>query len=490
MSATRNEHILIVGAGFGGLGMAIRLKQAGVEDFTVLERAPTLGGVWRDNTYPGVACDVESVLYSYSFAPSQAWSRTYAPQREILAYLEGCVERFGVGPHLRFQQEVTSARFDERTGLWSVTTSNGEIREARVLISASGHALSRPVYPSLPGRERFEGRSFHSARWDPEAPLEGKRIAVIGTGASGVQLVAAIAPRVAQLSVFQRTPAWVVPKSDRPLRAWERRLLAAAPWLQRWLRHLTFWKHELAYPGFVHHPRLLKWTSRLVRRWLAKQVPDPELRRRLTPSYTLGCKRILPSKDFYRALQRPNVELVDAPIAEVLPHGVRTQDGTERTFDAIVYATGFEAAEAKPPFELLGRGGVRLDEAWRDGIEAYLGTAIAGFPNLFLILGPNVGLGHSSMILMMEAQFTYALDAIRQLRDAELTSVEVRREVQRRFNERLQARLGKTVWNTGGCVSWYRTRAGKNTTLWPGSTLEFRWRLRRFRVSDYEVVRA
>lgn len=488
MEDNRNDSIVIVGAGFGGLGLAIRLKRAGIHDFTVLERAAELGGVWRDNVYPGVACDVESLLYSYSFAPSAAWSRTFAPQREILAYLKDCVERFGVGAHLRLGTGVAAARFDERSGLWAITTTTGEVLTARLLISAAGHALSRPVYPELPGRTSFEGRAFHSARWDSAYPLEGKRVAVIGTGASGVQLASAISSRVAHLSLFQRTPAWILPKGDRPFSSFERRLLQRVPGFQRLLRFALYWRHELLAPGFVRHPGLLRLVSRWALRNLRKHVRDPELRRRLTPRYTLGCKRVLPSDDFYSAIQRPNVELVDAPIEAILPKGIRTRDGLERGFDAIVYATGFEAAEATAPFELTGRGGATLDEAWRDGIEAYLGTAIAGFPNLFLIVGPNVGLGHSSMILMMESQFAYVLDAVRKMRAGGLASVEVRREVQRRFNERLQRRLSRTVWNTGGCVSWYRTRTGKNTTLWPGTTFMFRWQTRRFQPAEYECV--
>lgn len=485
-----SPRIVIVGAGFGGLGMAIRLRQSGIDDFVVLERAASLGGVWRDNTYPGVSCDVESILYSYSFAPNPEWSRTFAPQPEILAYLERCADRFGVRPHLRFGQEVVAATFDEREGLWEVAVASGERLRPRVLISASGHALSRPVYPDVPGRDRFAGRSFHSARWDASFPLEGKRVAVVGTGASAIQIIPTIAPRVARLSVFQRTPAWVVAKPDRPFTARERRLFRAAPWVQRLARTAIYWKRELLAPAFVRHPWLLGLAGRVVLRGLRRQLPDPALRQRLTPRYQMGCKRVLPSNDFYPALLRPNVELVDAPISEVRPEGIATADGVLRPFDAIVYATGFEAAEAAPPFALVGRGGVRLEEAWREGIEAYLGTTVAGFPNLFLIVGPNVGLGHSSMILMMEAQFAYVLDALRTMKAEGLASVEVRMEVQRRFNQELQARLARTVWNTGGCVSWYRTRSGRNTTLWPGTTLEFRRRTRRFVAAEYLRVAA
>jgi cation diffusion facilitator CzcD-associated flavoprotein CzcO len=315
-------------------------------------------------------------------------------------------------------------------------------------------------------------------------------VAVVGTGASAIQIVPAIAPRVARLSVFQRTPAWIVPKPDRPYTAREQRLFRAAPWLQRLARAAIYWRRELLVPAFTRHPWLLALAGRVVRRSLRKKVPDPALRQRLTPRDVMGCKRVLPSNDFYPALLRPNVELVDTPISEVRPEGIATTDGVVRPFDAIVYATGFEAAEASPPFALVGRGGIRLEDAWREGIEAYLGTSVAGFPNLFLIVGPNVGLGHSSMILMMEAQFEYVLDALRTLHTQRLASVEVRAQVQRRYNDALQARLARTVWNTGGCVSWYRTRSGRNTTLWPGSTYGFRRRTRRFVAADYLRVPA
>jgi cation diffusion facilitator CzcD-associated flavoprotein CzcO len=485
--APEQTQVVIVGAGFAGLGMAIQLTLAGFDDLVVLERADSLGGVWRDNRYPGVACDVESHLYSYSFAPNPDWTRTFAPQREILAYLEACADRFDVRRRIRFGEGLSEARFDEASGRWQLTTTRGRRLDAKVLISAAGHALSQPVIPKLPGQASFAGHAFHSARWDADVPLEGKRVAVIGTGASAIQIVPALAKRVAHLDVYQRTPAWVVPKPDHEIPAWQRRLYRRFPKLQQARREAIFWKREAMVPAFVRRPALMTALGKLVERHIARSIADPTLRQRLTPRYVMGCKRILPSNDFYPAVQRPNVTLVDVPIRALEPEGIRTEDGVLRPVDVIVWATGFEAAEAHAPFLLHGRDGRTLDETWSDGIEAYLGTTVANFPNLFLLVGPNVGLGHTSMILMMEAQFAYVLDALRTMRERHLATVEVLPEVQRRYNEVLQRRLAKTVWNTGGCVSWYRTRAGKNTTLWPGSTLEFRRRTRRFVAADYRL---
>jgi cation diffusion facilitator CzcD-associated flavoprotein CzcO len=480
--------VLIVGTGFAGLGMGIRLKQAGVDDFLIVERASSLGGTWRDNHYPGAACDIESHLYSFSFEPNPEWTRTYAPQREILAYLEACTRKHGLTAHLRFDTAVESAAFDERAGVWRVRTSRGEI-EARALITATG-GLSRPAYPSIAGLERFAGPKFHSARWDHSFPLDGKTVAVIGTGASAIQIVPAIAPRVARLDVYQRTPPWILPKRDRDVPPRARAMFRRVPALQRLARLGQYWRHELLALGFVGDPRLLEWASRLALRYLEASVPDRELRARLTPSYIMGCKRVLLSNDYYPTLARDNVELVATGIQEITPRGILTKDGRERPADALVLATGFQAAEAVAPFQVRGRGGVELSEAWRDGAEAYLGTTVTGFPNLFMIIGPNTGLGHSSMIFMIESQVAYILDALATMRARGASSVEVRADAQARYNRRLHARLARTVWSTGGCVSWYQTATGKNTTLWPGFTFEYRLRTRRFDARDYLVSTA
>jgi cation diffusion facilitator CzcD-associated flavoprotein CzcO len=478
---------LIVGAGFAGIGMGIRLKQAGDHDFVILEQAARLGGTWRDNTYPGIACDVPSHLYSYSFEPNPNWSRFFAPQEEILAYLERCADKYGVRSHIRFETQVSEAYFDENSGLWTVCTKDGQKFVARVVISASGHALTRPVFPDVPGRDAFLGKTMHSARWDHAYPLEGKTVAVIGTGASAIQIIPSIAATVGKMHVFQRTASWVVPKPDHEITAQAHEMFRRKPFLQRFMRGAIYWLLEAMAIGYVVEPRLNRLRERAALRHLTESVKEPELRSKLTPNFRLGCKRILISNDYYPTLERSNVELVTDRIAQIREHSIVTSDGQERPVDVIVYATGFETAESKPPFAILGRSGLDLRDAWRDGIEAYLGTTIAGFPNLFLLVGPNMGLGHSSIILMMESQYAYVLDALRTMRKANLKYVDVRPDVEARYNERLQKRLANTVWNTGGCASWYLTSSGKNTTTWPGFTFEFRFKTRRFDVKNYEA---
>jgi cation diffusion facilitator CzcD-associated flavoprotein CzcO len=481
-----NDHILIVGTGFAGLGMAIRLKQAGIHDFTVLEQGHEVGGTWRDNHYPGAACDVPSHLYSFSFEPNPTWTRSFANQKEILAYLIHCADKYGVRPHVRFDTAVTRSTYDDTTGMWAVETSRGETFRARVLVSGCG-GLSRPGKPDIPGLDSFEGVKFHSARWDHAFDLAGKRVAVIGTGASAVQIVPAIAPKVGQLFVYQRTAPWIMPKPDDPIPEATRARFARVPLLQKLARVVQYWPREILAYGFTRDPRLLKLGERISRQYLERKVKNPELRKKLTPSYRLGCKRVLPTNAYYPALQRANVELVTGGIAEVRARSIVSNDGTERAVDAIVLATGFEAAEAVAPFEVRGRGGRDLSATWKDGAEAYLGVSVAGFPNLFLLVGPNTGLGHTSMVFMIESQIAYVLDAVKTMRKKGLRSVEVRDDVERRYNAELQARFPRTVW-ASGCVSWYQTRSGKNTTLWPGFTVEYRLRTRRFDAGRYQLT--
>ncbi len=482
-----NDHVLIVGAGFAGIGMAIRLKQAGIEDFTILERADRVGGTWRDNTYPGIACDVPSHLYSYSFEPNPNWSRLFAPQEEILAYLEHCADKYGIRSHIRFGSQVTGASFDEGTGLWTVKTGDGATLVARVIVSGAGHALSRPVLPEIPGRETFLGKTMHSARWDHDYSLKGKTVAVIGTGASAIQIIPSIADDVGRMHVFQRTASWVQPKPDRPMTEAQKKTFRDKPLLQKLTRGAIYLVLEAMATGYVVEPRLNRIRELTSLWYLRKSVRDPALRAKLTPRFRLGCKRILISNDYFRVLQQENVELVTDGIAELRPHAIVTRDGKERPVDVIVYATGYETAEAKPPFPIVGRRGRELKDAWSGGISAYAGTTITGFPNLFLLLGPNVGLGHSSMIFMMESQFPYVLGAIRTLRERRLKYVDVRSDVEQRYNDRIQKRLAGTVWNAGGCVSWYLTHSGKNTVSWPGFTFEYRLRMRRFDADNYEL---
>lgn len=484
--ADPREHVLIVGSGFAGLCMGIRLLQAGHFAFTILEQADRLGGTWRDNVYPGCACDVQSHLYSFSFAPNPAWTRTFPTQPEILDYMERCADRFGLRPHLRFGVTVTGATFDEAEGLWTVTTAAGEALRARVLVAACG-GLSVPAYPDVPGLDTFAGTTFHSARWRHDVDLTGKRVAVIGTGASAIQFVPQIAPRAGTLSLFQRTPPWILPKPDRAISEGERRAFERVPALQRLHRLWIYWYLEARVFPFTIHPGIMKWIQREALRYLERSVPDPALRARLTPDYTIGCKRVLISNDYYPALLRVGVELVTDPIERVTPAGVVTRDGRERAADVLILGTGFQASERLAPFPLTGRGGRDLTGSSPDGPEAFLGTVVSGFPNLFWLVGPNTGLGHSSMIYMIEAQVAFAMRCVRALKERRLRFMDLRPQVQAEFNQRLQERLARTVW-ASGCTSWYRTRSGKNTTLWPGFTWEFRLRAARAPLDAFEHV--
>ncbi|MGH8431373.1 MAG: flavin-containing monooxygenase, partial [Solimonas sp.] len=384
--------VLVIGTGFAGLGMGIKLKEAGIESFTILERADDVGGTWRDNNYPGCACDVQSHLYSYSFEPNPEWSRMFAPQPEIKAYLQRCAEKYGLLPHIRFQAEVVRAEYDEAAALWNVTTRQGETYRARVLVSGMG-GLSTPSTPHIKGLEEFQGKTFHSAEWDHGYDLKGKRVAVIGTGASAIQFVPQIAKDVARLDLYQRTPVWILPKPDREISAAERALFKRFPAAQRAFRNSIYWMLESRVLGFVINPRVMKLVQREARGHIRRQVADPALRRQLTPDYTIGCKRILISDDFYLAVSRANVGVISEGIRQVKAHSVITEEGVEREVDAIIFGTGFKAQEPVPRGAIFGRGGQDILDAWKDGAEAYKGTTVAGFPNLYLLVGPNTGLG-------------------------------------------------------------------------------------------------
>ncbi|MBZ0252088.1 MAG: NAD(P)/FAD-dependent oxidoreductase, partial [Candidatus Methylomirabilis sp.] len=422
------SRIVIVGAGFSGLGMAIRLKQKGVRDFVVFEKADEVGGTWRDNTYPGAACDVESHLYSFSFAPNPNWSRSYSSGWEIQDYLVRCADRFGVRPFIRFGHQVTDARWDEARDLWRIETSRG-VHWARVLIAGTG-PLSEPSLPELPGLENFEGRVFHSARWDHDYDLAGKRVAVVGTGASAIQFVPRIQPKVGSLTVFQRTPPWILPRPDRAISEWEKRLFRLSPAVHRLLRSGIYWRREWVAYFFTRRPELLRFVQRMAKDHLRRQVKDKELRRRLTPDYTIGCKRILLASDYYPALAQPNVEVVTSALKEIGPNWVLARDGRRREVDAIVFGTGFHVTDMPAAQHIRGLGGRLLADDWAEGMEAYLGTAVAGYPNLFFMIGPNTGLGHNSMVYMIESQIAYLADALRKMRKSGKDVIEVRREVQ------------------------------------------------------------
>jgi cation diffusion facilitator CzcD-associated flavoprotein CzcO len=475
----------ILGTGFAGLGLAIRLRQQGIEDFIVLERAEEVGGTWRDNTYPGCQCDIPSHLYSYSFAPNPNWSRFFPLQQEILDYLRDCARRFGVLPHVRFGCEVTGAAWDEEEGFWRVRTAQGEELTATVVVAGQG-GLSEPSLPDIEGLETFAGAMFHTARWDHGHDLRGRRVAVVGTGASSVQLVPEIQPLVERLTLFQRTPPWIMPHPDRPVRDWERRLFRALPFTQKLFRAGVYAFNEARVLPFTRKPDLMKVGELVARRHLRRQIPhDRDLRRRLTPTYRMGCKRVLMSNTYYPALAQPNVEVVTESIASVRPEGVVTRDGVLHEVDTIIFGTGFYVADMPFMSQVTGRDGRTMAEHFAGSPQAYKGTTVAGFPNLFLLTGPNTGLGHNSIVYMLESQFNYVLDALRVMRERGAGRVEVRPEAQERFNANLQRAMQGTVWTTGGCASWYIDRNGLNTTLWPGWTWDFRRRTRRFDPDAY-----
>jgi cation diffusion facilitator CzcD-associated flavoprotein CzcO len=484
---TRHVRVGIIGAGFAGLGMAIRLRQAGEHGFVVWERDADIGGTWWANTYPGCQCDIPSHLYSFSFAPNPNWQRTYAPQPEIEDYLREMTGRYGLAAHIRTNCAVTSAEWDDAADRWRVATEQGDYT-ADVIVAAPG-PLSAPSIPDIPGLATFDGTTFHTAAWNHDHDLTGRRVAVIGTGASAIQAVPEIQPHVDSLTVFQRTPPWVVPHLDRPITDAERRLYNKLPHLQRLVRTAVYFGRELLVPGLAYRPKLMNGVERIARRHLHKQVPDPELRARVTPSYAIGCKRILPSNKWYPALSRPNVELVTDGIDHIRPAGIVTTTGELREVDTIVFATGFHVTDMPLAEVVSGTDGRTLADHWDGSPRAYRGTTVAGFPNLFFLVGPNTGLGHNSIVFMIEAQLAYVMDALETMRATGATRLEVRRSAEHTYNERLQRKLARSVWNTGGCSSWYLDRNGRNATIWPDFTFRFWGQMRRFDARAYELGR-
>lgn len=476
-------HVAIIGAGFTGIGAAIRLQQRGITDVVLLERAEALGGTWRDNHYPGCACDVPSRLYSFSFAQNPGWSRKYSGQAEIQRYLCGVADAHGITPRMRFGHALQSARWDDRIQRWLIVTAAGAFR-ARVLVMATG-ALSDPAWPAIPGRDDFAGPAFHSAQWQHDVALAGKRVAVIGTGASAIQFVPAIQPQVGALTVFQRTPPWIVPRHDRAVPALAQSLFRAVPGLQSFVRGLSYLAHEITFLPFRHR-RIRQVTRHLALRHLAAQVADPVLRARLTPSYDMGCKRVLVSDDFYPALTKPNVRLETNVIERIVPSGVRTQDGTVHEADVLIFGTGFRPTDPPLAPYITGRDGRTLADAWRETFTAYASTTVHGFPNLFVIPGPNAGLGHSSMIYMIESQIAHLTAALDQMQRHALGALEPTRAAQEAWTREVDARMRHMVWVEGGCASWYLDRTGRNSTLWPGFTFAFRRAVAHFRADHYQ----
>ncbi|MEU4728195.1 NAD(P)/FAD-dependent oxidoreductase [Streptomyces sp. NPDC023588] len=489
------EHVrvAVIGSGFSGLGAAVRLRREGITDFVVLERGDAVGGTWRDNSYPGCACDVPSHLYSFSFAPHPDWPRTFSGQPAIRAYLEHVADTFGLRPHIRLASEVRMMRWDADELHWEIETARGELT-ADVVVSATG-PLSEPKTPEIPGLAQFPGKVFHSARWDHDYDLTGKRVAVVGTGASAIQIVPAIAPDVQRLTLFQRTPPWVMPRTDRAITAVERWLHRQLPFTQAARRGLQWGIRDLQVSAFTKRPNQLGLVEALAKANMARSIKDPALRAKLTPSYRIGCKRILLSSTYYPALARPNVDLVASGLKEIRGSVLVAADGTCTEVDAIIFGTGFHVTELPIAERVVGAEGKTLAAQWKDGMASLRGASAAGFPNWMTIIGPNTGLGNSSMILMIESQLNYMADYLRQLAVLGGSSLggkvalSARPSAVNKWNRHVQDRMKRTVWSTGGCTSWYLDAQGRNTTVWPGTTGEFRRETRTVDLAEYEVVR-
>jgi cation diffusion facilitator CzcD-associated flavoprotein CzcO len=482
---TTRVRVVIIGAGFGGIGLGIKLKAAGLSDFVILEKSTQVGGVWRDNRYPGAECDIPSHLYSFSFEPRADWPQTYASHADILDYLTHCIRKHGLAQHIRLGADVTDARWDDASGQWILQTSDGRRFQTQSLVTATGQ-LSRPLSPRIAGVADFGDTTFHSAEWRHDYDLRGKRVAVVGTGASAIQFIPYVASLASKLYVFQRSAAYVLPKSNKAYSGWQIFLFKHIPGMAKLSRLLIYAQHELRGVAFVSVPRALRVKQSSFRRWLARTIKDPDLRRRLTPDYRMGCKRILLSNDYYPAMQQPNVELVMQAIAEIRPDAIVTTDAVERKVDCIILATGFAATDFLAPMKITGLSGRTLQQCWTNGAEAHLGIAVAGFPNFFMLYGPNTNLGHNSIVYMIECQIRYVMACLKRLSRDDTRTIAVKDAAQARFNAKIQRRLRKTIW-AKGCTAWYLTAAGKNTANWPGYTFEFRWKTRSPKWSDYSI---
>ena len=485
MNARTTPTVAVIGAGFAGLGMGHYLKRAGIDSFTIHEKSSDLGGVWRENTYPGAACDVPSHLYSFSFDPHYAWSSAFGPQREILDYLRGVARKHDLERHIRYGRELVAADYDEPNARWTLTFADGAIEHADVLVTGVGQ-LHRPSTPAIPGLEKFRGRAFHSARWDHDYDFDGKRVASLGTGPSAIQYVPELAKRAAKLHVFQRSPAWCVHKHDRAYTRLERWLLENFPWTHTLDRLRIYWYVEFV-ASVVQRRSPFHGVSKamvgLIHSILLRgAVKDPALRAKLTPDFAIGCKRLLFSNDWFATLARPHVELVTDEIAAIDETGVVTADGAHRAVDAIVFGTGFEATRFLAPMRITGRGGAVLEERWAHGAQAYYGLAVHGFPNLFLLYGPNTNLGVGTIVYMLERQQRYVARCVAELANGR-RSLEVREDAQREFNAELERRSARLTY-VAGCNNWYLTE-GRNTQNWVGYMSEYGWRLRRPRLDHY-----
>ena len=473
----------IIGTGFSGIGMGVSLLKQGLTDFTIFEKADSLGGTWRDNNYPGCACDVQSHLYSFSFAPNPNWSRAFAPQPEIKRYLEDVSAEYGLKQHLKYGHELVAANYQTEEKCWHLRFRNGRIVEANKLISAIG-ALHIPNRPEIKGAETFAGDMFHSAEWQQDVDLTGKRVAVIGTGASAIQFVPAIVQKVKSITVFQRSPAWVIPKPDREIGSLEKKLYNSFSSLMSLQRGRTWLQLETRAIAFNYARNVLKLLEARAKRYIRSQVKDPAKAEALTPDYRIGCKRILISNDFYSAMNRNHVSIETDAISEITEKGIIDANGNLHEVDVIILGTGFKTLDAIKDLHVANGEGTTLAETWKNGAHCHLGTMVSGFPNFFLLLGPNTGLGHSSQVFMIESQINYVSDAIKKMKKMDVASVDVRPSVQAAFIDKIQASMKRTIWTTG-CDSWYLDANGKNWTTWPGFTFAFRWMTRKFDLNQH-----
>lgn len=484
--AAKVVEVLIVGAGFAGLGTAIQLRRAGIEDIVILERGSEVGGTWRDNQYPGAACDIPSNLYSFSFAQNPEWTRGYSGSREILGYIRHLAAHHDLTRLIRFGHNVEGLQYDEKQGIWTVTLSGREALRARTVVMAQG-PLSNAGFPNIRGIETFKGKKIHSARWDHDYDFTGKRVAVIGTGASAVQIIPELVKQVAKLKVFQRTPAWVLPRADYAAPGWSQQMFKTLPFTQTAVRRAMYWLHESMAFGMIWNTPMTRALEAIGTRFREHQVKDAWMRRQLTPDFRIGCKRVLMTNDYYPALQQPNCELITWPIACISEKGIRSVEGIEHQVDCIVFATGFEVSKNGTPFPITGVGGRQLNEEWARGAKAYKSVNVAGYPNLFMTFGPNSGPGHNSALVYMEAQIDYIVRGVRMVVRGGLKSLEVRSDAQVRYNAEIQKRLAKTNWNSG-CRSWYLSEDGYNSTMYPGFATQFARQMASFNPRDYVMT--
>ncbi|MGC0364427.1 cation diffusion facilitator CzcD-associated flavoprotein CzcO [Rhodococcus sp. 27YEA15] len=486
MSVREPLTVAIIGGGFAGIGSAIRLKQSGIEDFAIIERGERVGGTWRDNTYPGAACDIPSRLYSYSFAPNPDWSHTYSASAEILGYIDSMVEEFGLASSIRFGHNVNGVRWDEEVGLWHIDVDGKDSISARAVVMASG-PLANVSLPAIDGIETYEGHKIHSARWDHDYDFRGKRVAVVGTGASGVQIVPELVKQAEHVKVFQRTPGWALPRTNLRTRSITKEIYRRYPKVQALARQAWFWGHESVALGAVWESPATSVVETVGKIHLRLQVKDPWLRRQLTPQFRAGCKRLLMTSEYYPALQKDNCTLVTWPIARIAPKGIRTVEGVEHQFDCIVFATGFDVSKTGTPVPIVGRDGRVLAQQWKTGARAYKSITVSGYPNMYFTFGPNSGPGHSSALVYMEAQLDYLVEAIKTVVDRDLIALDVRKDVEDAYNVDIQKRLAKTTWNSG-CSSWYLTESGFNATMFPGFATQYTNQLKTLKLSDYTLT--